>query len=337
MTQAGWPVSHETVGKELRSLGFSFQGTRKKLEGKSHPDRNEQFEHIHDQVQRYQARNQPAISVDTKKKELVGNFARPGTDWHPRGDAPLVNMYDFPHLGEGKAVPYGVYDILGNEGWVSVGMSADTAEFSIARDAGARRGLDYLAIGDTHAFRDVTPDGPVPTVYPGAPEPTNFGEKDAGYVAVVAVVAVYRRGMRPRVSRERVGMWTWREVVCTDLASLRDLLVAPDLERCVLRVVLDLEVSVAEEAEVERILAALQGTTAAHGRAGVLVVDRSELRLRAGAAEAFSGDLPEVLRDTVERLDRLSEEAGSEAERLRAVRAMGLLYRMLARHDGGVA
>ena len=203
--------------------------------------------------------------------------------------------------------------------------------FPIARDAGSRRGLDYLAIGDTHAFRDVTPDGPVPTVYPGAPEPTSFGETDAGYVAVVAL---YRRGMRPRVFRERVGRWTWRQVRCERLSDLRDLLLSTDLEQCVLRLVLDLEVSVAEEAEVERILAALRGTSAAHGRVGVLTVDRSGLRLASGAAEVFSDDLPEVLRDTVERLERQAEEAPTEAERARAVRAMALLYRSLARHDG---
>ena len=150
-------------------------------------------------------------------------------------------------------------------------------QFPNLRDAGVVRGLDYLAIGDTHSFRDVTANLPVPTVYPGAPEPTNFDEPDAGFVALVAL---FRHGMRPRVQSERVAFWRWLDVPCREMHQLRALLTTPDLERHVVRLRLDMTVSLSEEHEVERIVRELQGTDAAHGRAGVLLVDRKNLRLR---------------------------------------------------------
>ena len=108
-----------------------MQGTRKSLEGEDHPNRNAQFQRIHDEVLGFMEAGQPVISVDTKKKELVGAFANRGQEWHPKGEGPDVLTYDFPN-GIPKAVPYGVYDLARNTGWVSVGTSGDTAEFSTA-------------------------------------------------------------------------------------------------------------------------------------------------------------------------------------------------------------
>ena len=157
--------------------------------------------------------------------------------------------------------------------------------FPIGRDAGVQRGLDYLAIGDTHSFRDVTDTSPVPTIYPGAPEPTSFDEPGAGSVAVVAL---FRHGSRPRVVAEPVAFWRWIDRRCRDINELRTLLTTPDLERHVVRLHLDMTVSLAEESEVERILRDLRGTEATHGRAGILLVDRTNLTI----ANGFRGGLP---------------------------------------------
>jgi DNA repair exonuclease SbcCD nuclease subunit len=202
--------------------------------------------------------------------------------------------------------------------------------FPISRDAGIQRGLNYLAIGDTHSFRDVTENASVPTVYPGAPEATNFDEPRAGSVAVVAL---FRPGLRPRVHAEPVGFWRWSDVKIRDLNELRTLLTRPDLDRHVVRLHLDMVVSVAEESEVERIVTDLQGTDAAHGRAGVLVIDRTNLRLQPGSAGAFPQHLPPVIADTIARLDRLSAEAEDEAERVRATRALAHLFKLLKTHE----
>lgn len=205
--------------------------------------------------------------------------------------------------------------------------------FPIHRDAGVSRGLDYLAIGDTHSFRDVTPDLPVPTVYPGAPEPMTFDEPGAGNVALVLL---YRPGRRPTVREERVGYWRWRDVTCRSLVELAGLLTEGDLDRTVLRLRLDLRVSLSEASEVERMLIQLQGNDAVVGRAGVLVVDRTLLALRPGTArEVFHEDLPVVIRDAVDRLERLAEEATDEGTRERALIAQQHLYRLLVAHDRG--
>jgi hypothetical protein len=116
----------------LREHGYSLQGTRKTVEGEQHPDRNEQFEHINRQTKQFQAAGQPVISVDTKKKELVGEFANKGREWQPAGEPPKVLVHDFIHDAVGKAIPYGVYDVGRNEGWVSVGVDHDTAAFAVA-------------------------------------------------------------------------------------------------------------------------------------------------------------------------------------------------------------
>jgi DNA repair exonuclease SbcCD nuclease subunit len=202
--------------------------------------------------------------------------------------------------------------------------------FPIRKDAGIQRGLDYLAIGDTHSFRDVTPNLPVPTVYPGTPEPMSFDEPGAGKVAVVAL---FRHGSRPRVEEALVASWQWIDVRCRDMNELRALLIRKDLERHVVRLHLDMTVSLAEESELVRILRDLEGTAATHGRAGILVVDKENLRVQTGAADAFPDDLPPVLKDTVARLDRIVTEAVDETDKAKATRALAHLYKLLERQD----
>jgi len=128
----GHAVSHQTVGRLLHQLDFSLQAARKTHEGADHPDRNAQFHYIARKVRQFQRRGQPAISVDTKKKELIGPFKNAGREWQPKGEPENVNAYDFPSLAEGKAIPYGVYDLAQNEGWVSVGTDHDTPAFAVA-------------------------------------------------------------------------------------------------------------------------------------------------------------------------------------------------------------
>jgi hypothetical protein len=132
LTRQNHPITDRTVAMLLKQNGYSLQANRKSREGSSHPDRNAQFEYINRQVRAFQKRQQPVVSVDTKKKELVGEFKNPGEEWHPKGQPQLVNVHDFPDKKLGKAIPYGVYDLAGNEGWVSVGIDHDTAEFACA-------------------------------------------------------------------------------------------------------------------------------------------------------------------------------------------------------------
>jgi len=132
LTHQNHPVSDRTVAMLLKQQGYSLQANRKTQEGSSHPDRNAQFEYINRQVLAFQKRQQPVVSVDTKKKELVGEFKNPGEEWHPKGQPEKVNVHDFPDKKLGKAIPYGVYDLACNEGWVSVGIDHDTAEFACA-------------------------------------------------------------------------------------------------------------------------------------------------------------------------------------------------------------
>ena len=128
----GHPIGFRTVPTLLRTLGYSLQSARKTLEGKQHPDRDAQFEHINEKVSGQLAAGQPAISIDTKKKELVGEFKNAGREWHPQGQAPAANTHDVPSIAEGKAIPYRIYDIAENTGFVSVGIDRDTAQFSVA-------------------------------------------------------------------------------------------------------------------------------------------------------------------------------------------------------------
>ena len=131
LTAMGHPISADTVRAELTKLGFSRQSNRKADEGSKHPDRNAQFEYINARVVATQARKQPVISVDTKKKELIGNYKNGGSDWRPKGDPRRVKVHDFENKQLGKVVPYGVYDVTANTGFVSLGITSDTAEFAV--------------------------------------------------------------------------------------------------------------------------------------------------------------------------------------------------------------
>jgi hypothetical protein len=131
LTSMGHKISRTVVGELLNAQKFSLQGNRKTLEGGQSPDRDAQFLHISDRVSKALAEKQPVISVDTKKKELVGDFKNNGREWRPQGSPETVRVHDFVIPELGRAVPYGVYDLAANAGWVSVGMSADTAEFAV--------------------------------------------------------------------------------------------------------------------------------------------------------------------------------------------------------------
>jgi len=126
----GHVVSRQLVSELLADAGYSLQGNRKTREGTDHPDRDEQFRYINQLVKEFQRNGQPVISVDTKKKELVGDFKNPGKQWRPRQTPELVRVHDFIIPEKGKAIPYGVYDLTRNAGWVSVGIDHDTASFA---------------------------------------------------------------------------------------------------------------------------------------------------------------------------------------------------------------
>lgn len=131
LTGQGYSVSHAKVGLLLSSLHYSLQSTRKRMEGKSHPDRDAQFKFINSKVIDFQSRGQPVISVDAKKKELVGRFANSGQEYQLVGTPEEVETYDFPSMADGKGIPYGIYDMTRNQGWVSVGTDHDTAQFAV--------------------------------------------------------------------------------------------------------------------------------------------------------------------------------------------------------------
>jgi hypothetical protein len=131
LTRQAHPISPWTVGSLLKAAEYSLQGNRKTKEGSSHPDRNAQFEYINAAVRRFQQRDQPVISVDTKKKELIGQFSNGGQEWRPKGEPEEVRVHDFMDKTLGKAIPYGVYDVNQNEGWVRVGIDYDTARFAV--------------------------------------------------------------------------------------------------------------------------------------------------------------------------------------------------------------
>jgi transposase len=132
LNKKGYRISDRKICDLLSDLGYSLQANRKTNEGKNHPDRDAQFLYIYKKVKNFQRAKQPVISVDTKKKELVGNYKNQGKEWNPKLKPIDVDTYDFPDPNMPKAAPYGVYDITKNEGWVSVGISSDTAEFAVA-------------------------------------------------------------------------------------------------------------------------------------------------------------------------------------------------------------
>lgn len=131
LTAQGYRIGRQTVAHLLAELGYSLQGNCKTTEGAGHRDRDAQFHYLHGQVQAFQGRGQPVVSVDTKKKELVGDFKNGGREWRPKGNPERVRTYDFVDKVLGKVNPYGVYDPVANVGWVSVGVDHDTAEFAV--------------------------------------------------------------------------------------------------------------------------------------------------------------------------------------------------------------
>ena len=168
LTAQGHRVGADTVGDLLRAEGFSLQGNAKTIEGRRHPDRDAQFRYINEQARAHQGAADPVISVDTKKKELVGEFRTAGREWRPKGQPAAVRTHDFPGDSLGKAIPYGVYDVTANAGWVNVGTDHDTAAFAVesirrwwkaAGQAGyplARRLLITADAGGSNGYRTRT-------------------------------------------------------------------------------------------------------------------------------------------------------------------------------------
>jgi hypothetical protein len=131
LTRLGCPITPTTVARCLHDLGYSLQANVKTIEGRQHPDRDAQFRYINARVQVFQRTGDPAVSVDTKKKELIGAFRNAGRTWRPEGAPHRVFTHDFPHLGAGKAIPYGTYDLTQDQAVVNVGVTHDTAEFAV--------------------------------------------------------------------------------------------------------------------------------------------------------------------------------------------------------------
>jgi transposase len=131
LQEQGYTICAMTVYTLLVEMGYSLQSNRKTLEGKQHPDRDGQFQHIARQVKGFQHQHRPVISIDTKKKENLGQFKNGGQEWQPQGEPTAVKTHDFPDKTQGKAIPYGIYDLTQNQGWVNVGIDHDTAEFAV--------------------------------------------------------------------------------------------------------------------------------------------------------------------------------------------------------------
>ena len=165
LTAAGHACSDRTVARLLKAEGYSLQGNAKVAEGAQHPDRDAQFRYISDRARQYLGAGEPVVSVDAKKKEKVGEFANGGAEWRPKGQPERVNVHDFPSDAIGKAIPYGIYDLGANTGWVSVGTDHDTSAFAVqalrrwwradgpARYPGARRLLICADSGGSNAAR----------------------------------------------------------------------------------------------------------------------------------------------------------------------------------------
>jgi hypothetical protein len=158
MAARGYEMSPQKVGQLLRASGYSLQGTNKTIEGAAHPDRNGQFEFINERVDAWHSRGGPVISVDTKKKELVGDFKNAGQEWQPQGEPVPVRVHDFIDKDLGKAIPYGVYDVGLNNAWVSVGVDHDTAEFAVESIARWWRHMGKKAYPDATELL-ITADG----------------------------------------------------------------------------------------------------------------------------------------------------------------------------------
>ena len=199
-------------------------------------------------------------------------------------------------------------------------MEGHQTSFPISRDAAKLRGLDYLAIGDTHGFRVITDDGCAPTVYPGAPEQTRFGEQGAGQVALVTIA---RAGAKPTVRAVPVGRWTWRDETVTSLEQLRRI-ASEELSTTALRLRLEFSVPVADETTVNRLEQQLRGDAATSGRAGAFTIDRSGLQTTVEDA----GDLLRDVPDTIATVARTLEAASATDAEAKA--ALAVLYRMLS-------
>ena len=158
MAKQGWKVSATMIGRLLHELGYSLKSVRKTTEGASHPDRNAQFEHINAVATDFLESGSPVISVDTKKKELVGAFKNGGREWQPKGEPEKVKVHDFLDMELGKAIPYGVYDISENQGWVSVGIDHDTARFAAEAIARWWKKMGSKRYGDAKELL-ITADG----------------------------------------------------------------------------------------------------------------------------------------------------------------------------------
>ncbi len=188
--------------------------------------------------------------------------------------------------------------------------------FPISKDAAVERGLDYLAIGDTHGFRFIPPDRlQPPTIYPGAPEPTAFDEVDPGSVALVFI----NRQRKALVQRHRVASWTWEEVTIRSLNELKALTARTDLGNRVLRVVVDVTLTAPELEEAERLLELLAGSTAKNGLAGVLDLKRQRFELDVSTLDSLGQQLPAVLQATVKRLRLAADDPQTRAAAHRAI------------------
>jgi DNA repair exonuclease SbcCD nuclease subunit len=204
------------------------------------------------------------------------------------------------------------------------GSTFDAAEtdFPIDKDAAVQRGLDYLAIGDTHGFRFVPPERVrPPTIYPGAPEPTAYDEKEPGNVAIVLMT----RQREARVIKERVAHWTWEETRVDSIDALRELVRRSNLHNRVLRLLVEMRVPAPEYEEAERLIEELVGTDAKHGKVGVLELDKNQLTLDTDSVASYCAALPPVLQAAIERLRTAAENPG---EREAAERALYHLYRL---------
>src|SRR5436309_2210651 len=203
LTARGHRVSSATVHQLLHQQGFSLQANAKTIEGKQHPDRDGQFRYINEQARAHREAGDPVISVDAKKKEQVGQYASPGRTWRPAGEPARVRDHDFPDADEQKAIPYGIYDLAANTGWVNVGTDCNTAEFAVEsirrwwKDRGsgnypaARRLLITADAGGSNGYRTrAGPPGPALDALPAA--------LDDPPAALRAAARDRRRGYRPR-------------------------------------------------------------------------------------------------------------------------------------------
>lgn len=205
-------------------------------------------------------------------------------------------------------------------------LAGHQMNFPISSESTQERGLNYLAMGDTHGYREYPPKV-APLVYPGAPEATMFGEDEAGYVAIVMFP---RHGRPPIIQKQQVARWRWRDELCTSMEQLEGLR-HQDLKECVMRLKLDMEVGISERARVDDIIHELQGDEAICGKVGVLQVDTTRLEVRVRDSHDFDGDLPDVLKAVVARLQQQAD--GTDGAVVR--QAMVLLHKTLRALTGG--